>query len=151
MLETLHVTHRREPLQREPTHMAKIDKMLSQIAKGRARNLTTLRGCFVRTKSDGKVVEGDAAASGKRQVEQVTQTCAKPLRYPYGQACEPAEGAYRQDVEDMVSERLHETRVPAVGAKTADHWWQTSHQCVRYREVPMRARKEPDVQHLFQS
>src|SRR5262245_33136736 len=102
MLESLHVTHRREPLQREPTHMAKIDKMLSQIAKSRACNLTTLHGCFVGTKSDGKVVEGDAAAPGKRQVEQVTQTCAKPVRHPERQACETAEGAYRQDVEDMV-------------------------------------------------
>src|SRR5438093_9020384 len=82
MFETLHVAYRREPLQREPTHMTKIDEMLSQIAKGRARNLAALLGCFVGTKSDGKVVEGDVAAPGKHQVEQVAKTCAEPVRYP---------------------------------------------------------------------
>jgi hypothetical protein len=65
MFEALNVAHRCEPLQREPAHMAKIDEMLSQIAKGRARNLAALLGCFVGTKSDGKVSEGDTAAPGK--------------------------------------------------------------------------------------
>ena len=81
MFETFNVTHRREPLQRELTHMAKIDDMLSQIAKGRARNLVALLGCFVGTKSDGKVLEDDAAAPGKHQVQQVTKTCAEPVRH----------------------------------------------------------------------
>ena len=82
MFETLNVAHRRESLQREPTHTAKIDEMLSQIAKGRARNLAALLGCFVGTKSDGQVIEGDTAAPGKYQVEQVTKTCAEPVRHP---------------------------------------------------------------------
>ena len=36
--------------------MTKIDEMLSQIAKGRARNLAALLGCFVGTKSESQVV-----------------------------------------------------------------------------------------------
>src|SRR5215510_11253286 len=109
MFETLNVTHRCEPLQREPTHMAKIDEMLSQIAKGRARNLTALCGCFVSIKSDGKVVEGDVAASDEHQVEQVTKTCTEPICHPRRQACETTERACRQAVEDTINESLHET------------------------------------------
>src|SRR5215475_10913215 len=109
MFETLNVTHRCEPLQREPTHIAKIDEMLSQIAKSRARNLTALCDCFVSSKSDGKVVEGDVAASDKHQVKQVPKTCAEPICHPRRQACETAKRACRQAVEDMISEGLHET------------------------------------------
>jgi hypothetical protein len=79
MFETLNMAQCREPLQGEPPHMAKIDKMLSQIAKDGSRQLTALRGCFIGTKSDSKVVESDAAAPGKYQVAQVTKTCAKPV------------------------------------------------------------------------
>src|SRR2546422_11006327 len=82
MFETLNVAHRGEPLRCEATHMTKIDEMLSQIAEGRACNLATLLGCFVGTKSDGKVSEGDTTAPGKHQVEQVTQTCTEPVRHP---------------------------------------------------------------------
>ena len=81
----------------------------SQIAKGRARNLTALCGCFVSSKSDGKVVEGDVAASDKHQVKQVPKTCAEPICHPRRQACETAKRACRQAVEDMISEGLHET------------------------------------------
>ena len=109
MFEALNVAYRCEPLRREPTYMTKIDEMLSQIAKGRARNLTALCGCFVSSKSDGKVVEGDVAASDEHQVEQVTKTCTEPICHPRRQACETAEGACRQAVEDMISEGLHET------------------------------------------
>jgi hypothetical protein len=82
IFETLNVAHRRKPLQREPTHMTEIDEMLSEIAKGRARNLIALLGCFVGTKSNGKVIKGDTAAPGKHQIEQVTKTCAEPVRHP---------------------------------------------------------------------
>ena len=109
MFETLNVTHCCELLQREPTHMAKIDEMLSQIAKGRARKLTALRGCFVSIKSNGKVVEGDVAAPDKHQVEQITKKRAEPICHPRRQACKTAERACRQAVKDMISEGLHET------------------------------------------
>ena len=82
MFEALNVAHRGKPLRREPTYMTKIDEMLSQIAKGRARNLGALLGCFFDTKSDGKVIEGDTAAAGEHQVEQVTKTCAELVRHP---------------------------------------------------------------------
>jgi hypothetical protein len=82
VFETLNVAHRCEPLQRESTDMTKIDEMLSQIAKGCARNLATLLSCFVSTKSDGKVIQGDTATPDKHQVEQVAKTCAEPVRYP---------------------------------------------------------------------
>jgi hypothetical protein len=71
VFETLYVTHCRKPLWRELMHLAKIDQMLAQMAKGGARNFIALRGCFVSTKREGQVVESDAAASGQHQVEQV--------------------------------------------------------------------------------
>src|SRR6266508_2576349 len=69
MFETFDVTHRREPLHCELTHMAKIYNMLSQIAEGCTRNLAALLGCFVGTKSDGEVLEDDAATPGEYQVQ----------------------------------------------------------------------------------
>jgi hypothetical protein len=79
MFETFDVTHRREPLRCELTHMAKIYDMLSQIAEGGTRNLAALLGCFVGTKSDGEVLEYDAATPRKHQVQYVTKMGAEPV------------------------------------------------------------------------
>jgi len=88
MFETFDVTHRREPLDGELTHMAKIHDMLSQIAEGCTRNLVALLGCFVGTKSNGEVLEYDAATPRQHQVQHVTKMGTKPVRHTQWQTRE---------------------------------------------------------------